>query len=276
MKPILIYTKEEAERNRFVADKICSLLGAELKTPDYNGGAAYVINRTNDYKIAEHFENRGIKAFNSSAFSKLANDKQACYDFMEKNGIEIMPTRYSTPPFVKKPKNSHGGKGVVMCQSADEYDSNMVCQKPASDLGKDLRVWVINGKIITSILRVSKTDFRSNFCLGGEAIPYSLSADEKKLVKKIISLLDGGFYYGIDFVFDGGKIVFNEIEDTVGARMVYEKTDIDIIELFCEELKSGAGDSPVRGNVELARQKGLAPAPRVPPETPLSTLHSSN
>ena len=245
MKPILIYSKEEAKRNRFAADKITALLGAELKQPNYNGEASYVINRTNDYKIAERFESRGIRVLNSAAFSKLANDKQACYDFMEKNGIEIMPTRYNTPPFVKKPKDGHGGMGVVMCESAEEYDENMVCQKPASDLGRDLRVWVINGRIITSILRESKTDFRSNFCLGGKAIPYSLSCEEEKQVKKIISLLDGGFYYGIDFVFNGGKIVFNEIEDTVGARMVYEKTDIDIIKLFCEEIKLYMGSDPL-------------------------------
>jgi len=237
MKPILIYTEEEARRNRFVADKIIKELGAELKTPDYDGEAEYVINRTNASEVAKRFENRGIRVFNSAQFTALANDKQACYDFMEQNGIEIMPTRYGTPPFVKKPKNGHGGQGVVMCDSAEEYDENMVCQKSASDLGKDLRVYVLNGKIITSILRKSSTDFRSNFCLGGEAIPYEMSEEETALVKKIISLLDGGFYYGIDFVFDGGKIVFNEIEDTVGARMVYEKTDTDIIKLFCDEIK---------------------------------------
>lgn len=237
MKPILIYTEEEAKRNRFAVQKITSELGAELVTPDYRGDAEYVINRTNDYKIAEYFESRGIRVFNSSAFTKLANDKQACYDFMELSGIEIMQTHCKTPPFVKKPRNGHGGQGVVMCHSADEYDENMVCQKPASDLGKDLRVWIIGNEIITAILRQSKTDFRSNYCLGGEALPYTLNDDETKQVKKIISLLDGGSYYGIDFVFNNGKIVFNEIEDTVGARMVYDKTDIDIIKIFCDYIK---------------------------------------
>ena len=245
MQPVIIYSKEEAKRNRFVVDKLTEELGAELKMPDYKGEAEYVISRTNDYKIAEHFESRGIRVFNCASFSKLANDKQACYDFMEKNGIEIMQTRYCTPPFIKKPKNGLGGQGVVMCSSAEEYDENMVCQKPASDLGRDLRVWVINGKIITSILRESKTDFRSNFCLGGEAIPYQLSEEETAFVKKIISLLDGGFYYGIDFVFNGGKIVFNELEDTVGARMVYAKTNIDIIKMFCDEIKLSTAHCPL-------------------------------
>ncbi len=111
-----------------------------------------------------------------------------------------------------------------------------MCQKVASDVGKDLRVWVIGGEIIASILRVSKTDFRSNYCLGGEAFLYDLSDDEKAQINKIISLVNGD-YYGIDFVFNNGKIVFNEIEDTVGARMVYDKTDIDIIELYCDYIK---------------------------------------
>ena len=237
MKPILIYPENEAKRNAFAVNKICALLGAELKTPDYDGDALYVINRTNDYRVAERFEKRGIRVYNPSAFSRLANDKQACYDFMEQNGVEILPTRYRTPPFVKKPKDGHGGEGVIMCYDEGEYDENFVCQKPASDLGKDLRVWVIGNEIITSILRVSKTDFRSNYCLGGEAVPYEPSSEETALIKKIISLVKGD-YFGIDFVFDGGKIVFNELEDTVGARMVYAKTDIDILSEFCKYVKN--------------------------------------
>lgn len=236
MKPILIYTKEEAQRNRFVVEKLTDKLGVQLVQPDYKGDAAYVINRTNDYRIAEYYESKGIKVFNSSRLSRLANDKQLCYDFMQKNNIEIMPTRYSSPPFVKKPKNGHGGQGVILCHSQKDYDDNFVCQKPATDLGKDLRVWVIGDEIITSILRQSTTDFRSNYCLGGEAIPYSLSKKKENLVKKIMSLINGD-YYGIDFVFNNGKIVFNEIEDTVGARMVYDKTDIDIMDLYCEYIK---------------------------------------
>ena len=227
MKTILVSTKEEAARNAFAVEKFKSLLGAELVTPDYRGEADVVINRSNDYGIAEFYESRGVRVFNPCAFTRLANDKQAAYDFMEKNGIPVMPTRYGTPPFVKKPKDGHGGEGVVMCSSADEYDESFVCQKPASDLGKDLRVWVLGGEIKAAFLRVSKTDFRSNFCLGGDAVPYNLSSGETALIKKIIVLVDGD-YYGIDFIFDGGKIVFNELEDAVGARILYAKTETDI------------------------------------------------
>lgn len=55
-------------------------------------------------------------------------------------------------------------------------------------------------------------------------------------MNKIASLVKYD-YIGIDFVFDGGRPVFNEIEDTVGARMVYDKTGIDILSLYCNYIK---------------------------------------
>lgn len=240
MKTILVYSPEEAKRNSFVVKKFWEQLGAELVDPTVRVRADVVINRSNDFAVANYYSKMGAKVFNGAEFTRLANDKQASYDFVQKCGIEIMPIRYSTPPFVKKPKNSHGGNGVVMCHSADEYDENQVCQKPASDLGRDLRVWVLGGEIVTSILRVSDTDFRSNYCLGGRAELYDLSTEERELVQKIIDLVSpfGAHYYGVDFVFNHGKAVFNEFEDTVGARMVYDLTDIDIIDRYIEYIKN--------------------------------------
>lgn len=237
MTPILVYSTEEAQRNAFVVRRLCQRLGARLVTPDYRGSAGYVINRSNDYRVAEYYESRGIRVFNSCRLSRLANDKQACYDFMQENGIAIMPTRYCVPPFVKKPRDGHGGQGVVMCRHAEDYDPDMVCQKPAKTLGRDLRIWILGGKIITSILRENDDDFRSNYCLGGRAVPHVLTDQEEDLTKKIITLV-GGDYYGIDFVYDGDKPVFNEIEDTVGARMVYDLIDIDILDMYCDYIIS--------------------------------------
>ena len=119
-----------------------------------------------------------------------------------------------------------------MINKSEPFENGFVYQKPASDLGKDLRVWLIGGKIEAAILRESKNDFRANFCLGGRASLYLLSDEEKRLIYKIASLIKYD-YIGIDFVFNSGKIVFNEIEDSVGARMLYSLTDIDIIKRFC-------------------------------------------
>ncbi len=236
MSGVLIYTKEEAQRNRFAVNKFKENLGVNLVDESYKGDADFVINRTNDYKIAEYFEQKGIRVFNPSSLSRLANDKQLCYEFMADNGIGIMPINYKSVPVVKKKIDGHGGTEVEMLTVTEEFQKGYVYQKPCDTLGRDLRVWVLGGEIVTAILRESKTDFRSNFCLGGSAVPYTLSSDEKRLVKKITALVKSD-YIGIDFIFNDGRLVFNEIEDTVGARMVYDQTDIDILSLYCDYIK---------------------------------------
>lgn len=236
MSGILIYTQTEAERNSFAVKKFKENLDIKLVDETYRGNADFVINRTNDYKIGEYYEQLGIRVFNPSKLSKLANNKQKCYEFIQSNGIEIMPINYTGIPAVKKKIDGHGGTEVTMLTEAEKFENGYVYQKPSDTLGKDLRVWVIGNEIITAVLRESKTDFRSNFCLGGTATPYTLSDNEREQIQKIISLIESD-YIGIDFIFNNGRLVFNEIEDTVGARMVYEKTDIDIIKLYCEYIK---------------------------------------
>jgi ribosomal protein S6--L-glutamate ligase/gamma-F420-2:alpha-L-glutamate ligase len=159
---------------------------------------------------------------------------------MEQNGIEIMPTRYTGAPAVKKAVGGHGGSEVYMLEKAEPFEEGYVYQKPCDTPGRDLRVWLIGGEIIASVLRVSDTDFRSNYCLGGSAEIYELSEEEKALVQRIASLVQYD-YIGIDFIFNGGHIVFNEIEDTVGARMLYDKTGIDILEIYCDYIKKNIG-----------------------------------
>ncbi|MDE6659028.1 MAG: hypothetical protein K2K01_02790, partial [Eubacterium sp.] len=178
MSGILIYSREEAERNTFSIEKYKKYLNVKLvlqEELDCSVDADFVINRTNDYKIAEQFEKRGIRVFNPSSLTRLANDKQACYEFMQKNGVEILPVNYGEVPAVKKAIGGKGGTEVFMITEKEPFEKGYVYQKPASDLGKDLRVWLINGKIKGAVLRESKADFRANFCLGGNAKPYTLS-----------------------------------------------------------------------------------------------------
>lgn len=237
MSGVLIYTLQEAKRNAFSVEKYKKFLGIKLVDENYRGDADFVINRTNDYRIGEFFENKGIRVFNPSSLSRLANDKQLCYEFMEKNGVDIMPVNYKGAPVVKKKTDGAGGKQVYLLDKAEPFEEGYVYQKPCDTLGKDLRVWVIGGEIITSVLRESKTDFRSNFCLGGSATPYTLSNEERKFVEKAVNLVSCD-YAGFDFFFNNGRLVFNEIEDTVGARMVYSVSDIDIIKLYCDYIKN--------------------------------------
>lgn len=252
MRGWIIYNKDDAKRNsnyiqryidKFAKENVFLKLIYTDKI-DYLDLPNFAIVRAIRPDITLKLENLGVKCFNNSFVSKIANDKALAYKYLSENNIEILPTYYTIDqikeyPVVIKPKDSHGGDRVNMANSYNELMSimpqyngdNYVIQSVASDKGKDVRVYVIGNKIITSMLRESKTDFRSNFCLGGSASVYNLSNEEIDKVKSIINLFNFDFV-GIDFIFNNGKIIFNEIEDVVGSRMVYTYTDIDIVDLY--------------------------------------------
>ena len=220
MSGVVLYSPEEARRNTFSVTKFHTLLGAELHTPDYDGPADFVINRTNDPAVARRFESQGVRVFNPAAFCALANDKDACYRFMAAKGVEILPIDQTEPPMVVKPK-----------------DGNLVYQAVADTPGQDLRVWLLGGEIYAACLRRSATDFRSNYCLGGSAAVYPLSPAERAQVRNIAALVQAD-YYAIDFVRHQGRWVFNELEDTVGARMLYDLTSLDPLADYCRYIQN--------------------------------------
>ena len=102
---------------------------------------------------------------------------------------------------------------------------------------QDLRVWLLGGKIYAACLRRSATDFRSNYCLGGSAAVYPLSPAERAQVSDIAALVQAD-YYAIDFVRHQGRWVFNELEDTVGARMLYDLTSLDPLADYCRYIQN--------------------------------------
>lgn len=110
MSGILIYSEKEAKRNIFAINKFKENLDIKLADENYDGKADFVINRTNNYIIAQKFEQKGIRVFNPSSLSMLANNKQLCYEFMYKNGIEILPINYSEIPAVKSRLTDTAGK----------------------------------------------------------------------------------------------------------------------------------------------------------------------
>lgn len=212
----------------------------------------FVICRTMNYVLAKQFELMGIRVFNKSSISLMANNKYLSYINISSLGIKTLDTLYKTKnvktknvqfPLVTKPLDEKGGKEVNLNNNIDDYNKSLqyyenkcfVEQKVVKDIGKDLRVYVIGKNIITSILRTSNSGFKSNYCLGGSAKVYNINDEEKKVVYKIINEFDFD-YVGIDFLFEDGEMIFNEIEDVVGARMVYDLTDINIGKLYIEHI----------------------------------------
>ena len=256
VKGILVYTSVDAEYNEWFIDHIieegrkCNLdirlvLSDKEEVPDNKYSFAIVRNR--DSKLCKRLEENNIRCFNSSYVVNIGNDKWEMYKDFNSAGIPVMYTQKTKLPypFVMKPVDGHGGENVYLIKNADEYESvisnipderrgDLIYQVIATEKGRDIRVYVVGGTILTAMERIAldtEKDFRSNYSLNGNAKEHALTDEELKLAAKVADHIKADFV-GIDLIYNNGKPVVNEIEDAVGTRMLYSLTDIDPVREF--------------------------------------------
>jgi gamma-F420-2:alpha-L-glutamate ligase len=144
------------------------------------------------------------------------------------------------PAHVIKAADGHGGAQVFQTQESFEIirhgigSSDFVIQPFVEGPGRDVRVYVIGNEIVGAVERTAVAGgFRSNFSLGGSVKNYALRDADIRLVDKVCRLFSFGMA-GIDFIVDkNNDFVFNEIEDVVGARMLYEcNPDVKLLEKY--------------------------------------------
>ena len=208
----------------------------------------FVIYRARDYKLVEALEQKDIKCFNNSLTNKIANNKYATYELCKEQGINCLETLLDSSdnfsyPFIMKSLDGHGGQEVYLVNNAQERleilkksQKHYIYQRYLPNC-KDVRVYVLNNQVVGAVERKNNSEFRSNFSLGGEVKAYEPSQEMVDIAVKISKLL-GATYIGVDFLVDDNNIFLNEIEDPVGARMLYKTSNIDIINLFIKEIKS--------------------------------------
>ena len=146
---------------------------------------------------------------------------------------------------VLKSVGGHGGSEVFLV-SMEEWDEEektqeklqpllnrkLLCQEWIDSDSRDIRIYVIGGQPYAAVLRQGFGDFRSNYSLGGSVREYSLDNMTKELVRQYIMALGGSAlaFVGVDFLLEkSGCMVFNELEEMVGCRMLYACSDHDIV-----------------------------------------------
>jgi len=227
-------------------------LGIELATLYIKNGDSishpeFVINRSRDSFLSKQLELMGIRVYNSYEITDLCNNKSLTHQWISKLGIPSVDTLFLNKnyldrdnlkfsyPVVIKSVSGHGGNEVFKCTSKEAVLSAMakikenefLIQQMCDNPGVDVRVFVIGDQIIGAIKRESKVDFRSNYSLGGKASIYELTEENKNRVQSILENLKSDFI-GIDFMISqSGTFLFNEIEDVVGSRTLYEYGQIN-------------------------------------------------
>jgi ribosomal protein S6--L-glutamate ligase len=160
--------------------------------------------------IVRQFEMQNVPTVTSSIAIVRSRDKLRSVQLLAKAGVGIPKTVFAyeandlddvldqvggAPVIIKVARGTHGN-GVVLAETRKaakavmqaffiEEVSFIVQEFVAESAGVDIRAFVVNGKVIASMLRQSlDDDFRSNLHQGGEGIPVKLTDEERKTALK--------------------------------------------------------------------------------------------
>lgn len=258
---LLLYTKNDAKVNKWFIEHLINVSktkGIELSFSELNKDLFinstnfnqynFCINRTRFSAVNNILESNNIRCYNNSRTVTVANDKWLTFSLCKElgiptadtlilNNVETIDFEY---PFIIKSRNGHGGSEVFWINKKNDLnkfvfanESGYVVQKPVSNLGVDVRIYVLGNQVITGVKRTSSIDFRSNFSLGGQVELFSPTKDQLDIIDKLQKNITAD-YVGFDFILHKGEWILNEIEDVVGARMLYSLCNIDIGEKFID------------------------------------------
>lgn len=207
--------------------------------------------------LSRHLEACGVRVFNNARVSETCNDKRRTHAFFAAHGFPTLDTafvsadcpRHPFPyPVVVKASQGCGGRQVYLCKNEAEYLEKLsliapdtaVAQPLCDSPGRDVRAYVLGGRVVQAMERYSDGDFRSNFGLHGLARPTELTPAMKAWAESAAALL-GASLVGVDFIFHEGRPLLNEIEDAVGTRMLYQFTPLQIVEDYMALIVSALG-----------------------------------
>ncbi|MCM3086590.1 ribosomal protein S6--L-glutamate ligase [Bhargavaea ginsengi] len=261
---IVYYRPDEAARNvsfikllKLAAERTGLVLTLSMYPDDLSADADFIIFRERNAKLARELENAGHRIFNRAQINQIANDKFATYQLATFLGIPAVPSRLvespdelDTYPAVLKTVDGHGG--VEVARVLDEMEAGWfftrfmdrrIIGQPFIESGAaDVRLYMVGNELAGAVKRTGSSGFKSNFTLGGRVDPHMPSADMVRAAQRITRALKSD-YIGVDFLLlpDGGFLL-NEIEDPVGARSLYETSDVDIADVLMQHIKMKLND----------------------------------
>ena len=205
--------------------------------PRTGSGTSYYIKA-----VIRHFERMGVPVINSSDAIDNVKDKLYTHQILAQSNLDIPKTmllRYPIdidfveknigfPVIVKKISGSYG-RGVFLCEDKKQLKQlvtmaeltkksyDIILQEFIKDTwGKDLRVMVVNNKVVGCMLRqATDDDFRANITRGGEGFPYEVNEQIDWLSVESSKAL-GLDIAGVDLLFQNGGYKICEVNSNPG------------------------------------------------------------
>ncbi len=206
--------------------------------------------------LIEQMEMAGILLFNKYDAILKAKNKVKTMQILDHYDIPIPKTVFvrraddlkqaaklvgGFPLIVKQPVGSFGN-GVTIIESMRALKSVLLWDRPMYLLqefvkysrGQDIRVFVVNGKVVGSMMRAAmKGEFRSNIELGGKGRPVEISEEEASIALRAIQALDLN-YGGVDIMRSRNGVVVLEVNSNPGFKALESATGVNIAKSIVE------------------------------------------
>lgn len=203
--------------------------------------------------LLRQFYSIGTYCLNSDTSISQSRDKLFSSQLFSGNDIQIPITGFAKSPLdtkdligmvggaplVIKLLQSAQGKGVVSAETDKAAESvinafkslqaNILVQEFIKEAaGKDLRCFVVNGKVVASIERTaSKGEFRSNIHMGGTAKKVKITIEERRLAIKAAKILNLTVA-GVDIIRSNKGPLLLEVNSSPGLEGIEMATGKDI------------------------------------------------
>ena len=230
-----IYVDRDDRKSIRVGGKARAL--PDFVIPRTGSGTTYFIKA-----IIRHLERLGVILINGSESIDAVKDKLYSQQILGQSNLPVPKTLLVKHPidveFVEKSLNypiivktlsGSFGAGVFLVEDRKQLRQlmrmaeitkpsyNIIIQEFIEDsYGKDLRVFVLNGKVVGCMMRQSTDDdFRANITRGGEGIPYQITEEIEFLSGECARLLNLDIA-GVDLLFNNGSYSICEVNSSPG------------------------------------------------------------
>ena len=203
--------------------------------------------------LTRQFEALKVFTLNSASAITQSRDKLYSLQLLLNHGVDIPTTGFANSPLdtdnlikmvggsplIVKLLEGTQGKGVVLAETKKAAESvinafkslnvNILVQEFIKEAnGKDLRLFVIDGKVVAAIQREALPgEFRANIHLGGTASIIKPTIEEKKIAIKAAKAMDLKVA-GVDIIRSSKGPLLLEVNSSPGLEGIEGATNKDI------------------------------------------------
>lgn len=214
--------------------------------------------------LTRHFESLGVFTLNSAESITSSRDKLYSLQLLQKSGLDIPTTGFANSPIdtndliemvggaplIVKLLEGTQGRGVVLAETKKAAESvinaikslkaNLLVQEFIKEAqGKDLRCFVINGKVVASIERTAAPgEFRANIHQGGSASIVKITPEERKLALQAAKTM-GLKVAGVDIIRSSKGPLLLEVNSSPGLEGIESATGKDIAGSMISSIEKG-------------------------------------